>query len=53
MLAAVSYLVTGSLKLATSIAAIDWILKTIMYFIHELIWDRIPFGRESIESDDV
>jgi len=41
----VSYLLTGEIALATSIASIDFVTKMILYFFHERIWNRIKWGR--------
>lgn len=45
MLCAVSYIVTGSIATATSIALADWLIKTLLYFVHELAWSKINIGR--------
>ena len=41
----VSYLLTGKIALATSIASIDFVTKMILYFFHERIWNRIKWGK--------
>ncbi len=41
----VSYLLTGEMALATSIASIDFVTKMILYFFHERVWNRIKWGR--------
>jgi len=41
----VSYVLTGEIALATSIASIDFVTKMILYFFHERIWNRIKWGR--------
>ncbi|KAA1244615.1 DUF2061 domain-containing protein [Aquimarina sp. RZ0] len=41
----VSYILTGQMALATSIASIDFVTKMILYFFHERIWNRIKWGR--------
>ncbi|MBP2832413.1 DUF2061 domain-containing protein [Aquimarina sp. U1-2] len=41
----VSYLLTGEIVLATSIASIDFVTKMILYFFHERIWNRIKWGK--------
>ena len=40
----ISFLLTGSLTTAGSIAATQLILNTILYFIHERIWNKIQWG---------
>ncbi|WP_438422253.1 DUF2061 domain-containing protein [Aquimarina macrocephali] len=41
----VSYVLTGEIALATSIASIDFVTKMILYFFHERIWNRIKWGK--------
>jgi adenylylsulfate kinase len=41
----ISYFLTGSLVLATSIALADWLIKTALYFGHEMIWSKLNIGR--------
>ena len=37
----ISYLVTGQAFIATSIAIAQMIANTILYYIHEQVWNRI------------
>ena len=37
----ISYLVTGQAFIATSIAIAQMITNTILYYIHEQVWNRI------------
>ncbi len=41
----VSFLVTGRIKLAVSIGAIELFTKIGLYYLHERAWNRIPLGR--------
>ncbi|WP_422083680.1 DUF2061 domain-containing protein [Ulvibacterium sp.] len=41
----VSYLLTGKVVLAASIASIDFVTKMVLYFFHERIWNRIGWGK--------
>lgn len=41
----VSYILTGEIALATSIASIDFVTKMILYFFHERIWNQIKWGK--------
>ncbi|MFK8060301.1 MAG: DUF2061 domain-containing protein [Polaribacter sp.] len=41
----VSYVLTGEIALATSIASVDFITKLILYFFHERIWNAIKWGK--------
>ncbi len=40
-----SYAITGKLKFALSIGLVDLFAKTVLYFLHERLWNRIKFGR--------
>jgi uncharacterized membrane protein len=41
----VSYVLTGEIALATSIASVDFLTKLILYFFHERIWNKIKWGK--------
>jgi uncharacterized membrane protein len=41
------YAVTGKGSLSVGVGAADIVLKIGVYFIHERIWDRINYGRET------
>jgi uncharacterized membrane protein len=41
------YVVTGKGSLSIGVGAADIVLKIGVYFIHERIWDRINYGRET------
>ena len=41
----VSYIVTGKIALAASIASVDFLTKLILYFFHERIWNKIKWGK--------
>ncbi|MEN8775582.1 MAG: DUF2061 domain-containing protein [Polaribacter sp.] len=41
----VSYILTGEIALATSIASIDFLTKLVLYFFHERIWNKIKWGK--------
>ena len=41
----VSYVLTGELAVATSIASVDFLTKLILYFFHERIWNKIKWGK--------
>ena len=42
----VSYAMTGSFVVAGTIASIQIISNTILYFAHERIWDAIKWGKK-------
>lgn len=41
----ISLLVTGELKIAATIVSIELIVKIVVYFWHERIWNIIPWGK--------
>jgi len=41
----ISYAIIGSVAVSGTIAIIQLIFNTILYFIHERIWNKIPWGR--------
>jgi len=41
----VSWLITGTLALAFSIGAIEFVSKMILYFFHERLWNSIKWGK--------
>ena len=41
----VAYFLTGEIRLATSIASVDFITKLVLYFFHERIWNTIKWGK--------
>lgn len=41
----VSFLITGSLKMASSIGAVELFTKMILYYGHERVWNKITLGR--------
>jgi uncharacterized membrane protein len=40
-----SFLVTGRLRYAVSIAGAEAMTKVALYYLHERIWRRVPWGR--------
>jgi uncharacterized membrane protein len=41
----ISYAILGNVTISGTIAAIQLIFNTVLYFIHERIWNRIPWGQ--------
>jgi len=41
------YLFTGNVVLSTSVGALELLVKTAIYYIHERVWNMIHFGRET------
>ncbi len=47
----VSFLVTGRLKLAISIGFVEFFTKLALFYVHERVWNKIPFGRVASKVD--
>jgi len=41
----ISYILTGKISVAASIASIDFVTKMILYFFHERFWNLIKWGK--------
>lgn len=41
----ISYILTGKVALAASIASIDFVTKMFLYFFHERLWNKINWGK--------
>lgn len=41
----ISYLLTGEVAVAASIATIDFVTKMFLYFFHERLWNKINWGK--------
>ena len=41
----ISYVISGNLTIAGTIAVIQVVANTLLYFIHERVWNRISWGR--------
>jgi uncharacterized membrane protein len=40
-----SFLITGSIKIAGSISAVEVVTKIVLFYFHERIWGMIRWGR--------
>ena len=43
----VVWVITGSMEFAAAVGAVDALLKIGLYYLHERIWNRSRFGRET------
>lgn len=41
----IAWLLTGSARAGVAIGVVDFIIKVVMYYIHERIWQRVGWGR--------
>jgi uncharacterized membrane protein len=48
----VSYIVTGQVKWALSIGAVELFTKVFLFYVHERAWHRIPFGKAAAEKPE-
>lgn len=39
------YLLTGSAKASLGAGLLDSVVKIVLYFLHERLWNMIPYGR--------
>ena len=46
----VAYGITGEIEFALEIGALDTVIKLGVYFFHERMWLRLPFGK--VEKSD-
>ena len=44
----ISLVVTGSIKLAATIGLTEVVTKSLLYYLHERAWLKIPYGRKKI-----
>ena len=41
-------ILTGDLALAGVVGALDLILKLLIYYLHERVWDKVHWGNKSV-----
>jgi uncharacterized membrane protein len=41
----ISWLITGTLRLAFSIGLVELVTKMVLYFFHERAWNKIKWGK--------
>ena len=51
--ALIVYAVTGKLTLSAGAGAADAVIKIGLYFLHERIWNHIPFGRSKAPEYEI
>jgi uncharacterized membrane protein len=45
----ISFIITGQAKWAISIGLVEFFTKTLLYYLHERIWNKIDIGKKSKE----
>jgi uncharacterized membrane protein len=48
----ISFLVTGKIKWALTISGIELFTKVFLFYVHERVWIKIPYGRVKEPSPD-
>jgi uncharacterized membrane protein len=51
--AGVAYQMTGKMEFAAKIGLVDTTVKLLIYFVHERVWNKIPFGRVTTPDYEV
>ncbi|TPL02380.1 MULTISPECIES: DUF2061 domain-containing protein [unclassified Mesorhizobium] len=46
----ISLVVTGSIKLAATIGLTEVATKSLLYYLHERAWLKIPYGRRTASN---
>jgi uncharacterized membrane protein len=41
----ISFLITGQIKWALTISGVELFTKVGLYYLHERLWEKLPFGR--------
>jgi uncharacterized membrane protein len=41
----ISYLITGQIRWALTISGVEFFTKIGLFYVHERIWEKLPFGR--------
>lgn len=42
----ITYILTGSLSLATGVASASFFVNTIIYYLHERVWNIVTWGKK-------
>ena len=42
----ISYVITGSFKIARNYGSIEVLTKMVLYYFHERAWNKFAFGRD-------
>ena len=48
----ISLIITGSVKLAATIGVTEVATKSVLYYLHERAWLKIPYGRRPAARQD-
>jgi uncharacterized membrane protein len=42
------YLFTGSVVISAGVCVIEMVVKTLIYYVHERVWDKTNYGRKMV-----
>lgn len=42
----ITYLISGNIQIAGSVAVVQIVANTLLYYAHERIWNKINWGKE-------
>ena len=51
--AALVYFFTGSVKVSLGAGILDSMVKIVLFFVHERVWQRISFGRSKAPEYEI
>jgi uncharacterized membrane protein len=40
------FLFSGNIKVSLGVGALDVVIKMALYYVHERIWNHVPYGRQ-------
>ena len=44
--AAIVFVFSGDLKVSAGVGFLDMIVKIVLYYLHERLWNYVPYGRQ-------
>ena len=47
----IGWLISGDVRIGIGIGSVEFFSKMILYYLHERVWYRIPFGIKQIETN--
>jgi uncharacterized membrane protein len=48
----ITFIITGKLKWAFTISGVELFTKIGLYYVHERVWEKLPFGRIRLAAKD-
>ena len=44
--ALIVFVFSGNIKTSVGVGALDMVMKIVLYYLHERVWNHIPYGRQ-------